>query len=100
MPACKTEIQEKIKRVYSSLSHKIRANEVAAQMFQDGALQLSELSEIQNKYSYNDVDSATFLLNVVLARPRDVYQSFLTAVEKNNQMDAYLMLTDDGLYKY
>ena len=64
------------------------------------AVQRTERDTEQVLVAYNDVDSATFLLNVVLARPRDVYQSFLTAVEKNNQMDAYLMLTDDGLYKY
>ena len=86
-------------RVYSQLSQKIRANEVAEQMYTDGALQLTELNDIQHTYSRNDVKSAEMLLNVVLARLDDIYESFLQALNTNNQFDAYLLLVDDGLCK-
>ena len=79
---------------------KIRADEVAAQMYEENALQLSELNEIQYKYSRNDTQSAEILLKIVLKRPAHVYRSFLRALENNNQYDAYLLLADDGLCKW
>ena len=77
--------------------HKICANEVAGQMYQDGALELIELNEIQQ--SHNHIRSAQFLLNIVLDRPPDVYWSFIRALQNGNQLEAYLVLTDDGLNK-
>jgi len=91
---------EKIRRLYSQLAQKIRADEVAMQMYEDGVLQLTELNDIQNVYSHNDVRSAEILLNIVLARPDPVFSSFINALEMNNQLDAYLLLIDDGLCKY
>lgn len=79
--------------------NKIRANAVAAQMFEDHALEETELNEIQDKCSHNDVASAEYLLNIVMVRPPHVYQSFLRALETNNQLDAYLLLTYEGLHK-
>jgi len=94
---CETVPKDQISRVYSRLVHKICANEVAAQMFQDGALQQTELNKIQHKCSHNDVAAAEYLLNIVMAQPLDAYESFLRALERNNQIDAYLLLTYDGL---
>jgi len=82
---------------YNRLVHKISANEVAGQMYQDGALEQIELNEIQQ--SHNDIRSAQFLLNIVLVRPRKVYWSFIGALKNSNQLEAYLLLTDDGLNK-
>jgi len=96
---CKIVPEEKIRRVYTSLVQKITASELAAQMYEDETLQVSELNDIQHLYSCNDVKAAEFLLNIVLARPVHVYQSFLRALEINHQLDAYLMLVDDGLFK-
>ena len=79
--------------------HKFRANEVAAQMYENKTLQITELNDIQDKYSRNDVKAAEILLNIVLARPPRVYESFLQALETNNQLDAYRLLADDGLCK-
>jgi len=79
--------------------HKIRANEVAAQMYEHQALQFSELNDIQDLYSHNGVRSAEILLNIVLARPDQIYQPFLLALGATNQFDAYLLLVDDGLCK-
>ena len=76
---------------------KIRACQVAAHMYQDGALLDTELNDIQHAYSQNDVKAAEILLNLVLARPVYVYRSFLRSLETNNQLDAYLLLVDDGL---
>lgn len=67
-------------------------------MYEEEALQLTELNDIQYKYSRNDVRSAEILLNIVLIRPAHVYRSFLRALEKNNQFDAYLLLADEGLF--
>jgi len=86
-------------KAYSLLVRKIRANEVAAQMYEERALQINELNDIQYKYSRNDTQSAEILLNIVLMGPASVYRSFLRALENNNQFDAYLLLADDGLYK-
>ena len=82
---------------YNRLVHKICANEVAGQMYQDGALEQIELNEIQQ--SHNDIKSAEFLLNILQIRPPNVYWSFLRALEKTDQLDAYILLTDDGLNK-
>ena len=68
-------------------------------MYEEETLQLSELNDIQHKYSHNDVRSAEILLNIVLIRSARVYRSFLRALEKNNQFDAYLLLADEGLCK-
>jgi len=88
---------EKLQKAHSQLARKICASEVAAHMYQDGALLDSELNDIQHTYSQNDVKAAEILLNLVLARPVCVYRSFLRALETNNQLDAYLLLVDDGL---
>ena len=79
--------------------HKVRAYEVASNMYQDEALEQTELNEIQYKCSRNDIASTEYLLNIVMVRPPDVYQSFLRALQTTNQHDAYLLLTYDGLHK-
>ena len=94
---CETVHTQKIMKEYNRLVHKICANEVAGQMYQDGALEQIELNEIQQ--SHNDIKSAEFLLNILQIRPPNVYWSFLRALEKTDQLDAYILLTDDGLNK-
>jgi len=91
-----TVAEDHIRRVYSELVHKIRPHDVANHMYQDGALEQTELNEIQNKCSYNDVAAAEFLLNIVIARPLHVYDSLLQALQKTDQIEAYLLLTYEG----
>jgi len=66
-------------------------------MYQDGAVEQSELNEVQHKCWQNDIAAAEYLLNIVIARPTHVYELFLQALETSNQLDAYLLLTFDGL---
>jgi len=89
-----------VRKHYTELMHKIRANEVAAKMFQNGVLSQSELNTVQDLYSRSDVSSAEYLLNVVLARLHDAAASFVEALDKTNQLDAYLILVTDGLYTH
>jgi len=96
---CEAVPEDEISRVYSRLVHKIRAKEVAVQMLENGALQQTELNEIQHKCSHNNVAAAEYLLNIVMARPLYVYESFLRALERNNQIDAYHLLTYNGLFQ-
>ena len=81
-----------IRGVYSELVHKIRADKVAAYMYQHGALEETELNEIQYKCSHDKVSSAQYLLNIVIVRPPHVYESLLQALQTTNQHDAYLLL--------
>jgi len=96
---CETVPEDQISRVYSRLVQKIRANEVAVQMLEERALQQTELNEVLRKCSHNDVAASEYLLNIVMARPLYVYESFLRALERNNQIDAYHLLTYNGLFQ-
>jgi hypothetical protein len=86
----------RLKELYKSLTDKLIAKTVAAEMYQRDALSLKELESIQSK----DLCKAAEELLTILLQQSDndlpVYECFLEALKSTNQYDIFLWISYPG----
>jgi len=80
--------------MYSPLSEKLVATNLAAELFQRDALSLGELESIQQSRDSPSL-AAQHLMNILMKSPRETYDYFLDALKRTNQIDAYMWLVLD-----
>ena len=77
-----------LRRVYTKVSTKLDAQNVARNMFQCNALTLKELQSIQSKHR-EPVKAAEQLINIVMNQSSNVYSCFLDALKNIGQKHVY-----------
>lgn len=88
------EHEIRIRRRYDQLLCNLSVPDVVAQMFQNDKLTLKEHEHLR-QFNSIPIKASEELLNIVMIKPRDVYECFLELLKKTNQHHVYQILTSD-----
>jgi len=84
----------RLRHLYIPLLEKLIAVRVAEDMFQRGDLSLDQLETIQRLRDSLSL-AAKKLMNILMRSPREKYYSFLEALKRTGQEEAYKWLVND-----
>jgi len=84
----------RLRHLYIPLSEKLIAVRVAEDMFQRGDLSLDQLETIQRLRDSLSL-AAKKLMKILMRSPREKYYSFLEALKRTGQEEAYKWLVNE-----
>ena len=90
------ENMSRIRQIYKALTEKLVAKSVAAVMFQNDALSISELESIQHEPT--ETKAAESLLNLALSSQTVpcVYECLMEALKQTNQQHIFMYISYPG----